>query len=81
MIRCTPRYTVSYRGVFHKAGESFEIDGADREEMARHGNIEGTGEVRGDFEETAPPETPLEEPEGPKSSRKVGRPRKEVANG
>ncbi len=35
----TPKYTVSYKGVFHPCDIPFEIDGKDREEMKKHGKI------------------------------------------
>lgn len=36
----TPNYTVSYKGVYHRAGKPFEIDPKDREEMSKHGVVE-----------------------------------------
>lgn len=60
----TPNYTVSYKGVFHKAGKSFPIDPADADEMAQHGTVEVP---------TKPVQAPQETPD--KLARK-GRPRK-----
>lgn len=39
-MQFTPKYTVSYNGVFHKAKEPFEIDDNDAEMMAAHGELE-----------------------------------------
>ncbi len=39
-MKFTPDYTVSYKGVFHRAGETFEIDGKDAAEMQKHGKVE-----------------------------------------
>lgn len=76
MIRVTPRYTVSYKGVFYKAGAVFIADGDDREELARHGHVEDMEEAP-----TAPQEDGLLEdsPPGPLPAKKPGRPRKQEA--
>lgn len=39
-MKFTPKYTVSYHGVFHRAGVPFEIDAKDETEMRRHGTVE-----------------------------------------
>lgn len=39
-MKFTPAYGVIYHGEFHRAGQSFEIDPADAEEMNEHGNLE-----------------------------------------
>ncbi len=39
-MKCTPKHTVSYRGCFYAAGQSFEIDPADAEEMQKYGTVE-----------------------------------------
>lgn len=36
-MRFTPRYMVSYKGSFYTAGNPFDIDSADAEEMSKHG--------------------------------------------
>lgn len=41
MMKCIPRYTVSYRGRWHDAGRAFDIDPADAEEMKKHGEVTG----------------------------------------
>lgn len=80
MIRCTPWYTLSYKGVFYKAGEAFTATGADREELSRHGSIEdlaepeeeqGAMEVLAEEEQVTMEEAPPE--------KKPGRPRKQEA--
>lgn len=38
-MRFKPIYTVSYNGVWHNAGEVFEISPADADEMSQHGVI------------------------------------------
>ena len=71
MIRVTPRYTVSYKGVFYKAGSAFTAGGEDREELARHGHIE-------DLED--PPAAPQADiPPEPTPPKKPGRPRRQEA--
>lgn len=69
-MRFTPKYTVSYKGVFHKAGVPFDIDGADVGEMTRHGFVEAP--VKPD----APVEVGEASKEEEKPVRKGGRPRK-----
>ncbi len=39
-MKFTPNYTVSYKGVFHRAGETFEIDDKDAAEMQKYGKVE-----------------------------------------
>lgn len=39
MVRFVPYYTVTYRGEYHKGGQSFEIEDDDVEEMQQHGTI------------------------------------------
>lgn len=75
MIVCTPWYTVSYKGVFYKAGEAFKADGADREELSRHCGIEEAFEP---VEEAAMEEPSSVEETAP--ARKPGRPRKQEAH-
>ena len=65
-MKFTPKYTVSYNGVFHKAGVSFDIDPKDRTEMERHGKVV-------EDKPTTLTETPATED---KPARKGGRPRK-----
>jgi hypothetical protein len=36
-MKIVPYYRVSYHGVYHAAGESFEIDSADKDDMSVHG--------------------------------------------
>ena len=40
-MKCIPRYTVSYRGIWHEAGRAFEIDAEDADELKKHGEIVG----------------------------------------
>lgn len=80
-MKFTPGYNVIYKGTFYEAGETFEIDEADAEEMRQHGEVE---------EGSAPPHAPEKDPEkdpenpgnqeeepGEKPTRR-GRPRREV---
>ena len=64
----TPKYTVSYHGMFHRAGTPFEIEPGDVEEMSRHGTVEVQNEpyAENDQETTADELT----------AKKPGRPRK-----
>lgn len=39
MMKCIPKYTVSYRGRWHDAGRAFDIDAADANEMKKHGEV------------------------------------------
>lgn len=39
MVKFTPSYTVSYKGVFYRAGTPFEIDESDIDEMKQHGIV------------------------------------------
>lgn len=48
-MKFTPKHMVSYRGEFYSAGDTFEIDPADEEEMQQYGDIE-------------PPQEPADEP-------------------
>lgn len=41
-MKFTPNYTVSYHGEFHKAGEPFEIEEKDINEMSVHGVVAET---------------------------------------
>lgn len=43
-MRFTPNHTVSYHGKFYAAGEPFEIEPADVEEMQRYGIVENIPE-------------------------------------
>lgn len=38
-MKFIPKYTVSYKGMFHVSGIAFEIDDADRTEMEKHGRV------------------------------------------
>ena len=71
-MKFTPKYTVSYKGVFHPAGKEFDIDPKDRTEMERHGKVVE--------DKSAQPTTLTEKTETPavedKPTRKSGRPRK-----
>lgn len=40
-MRIIPKYRVSYKGVFYEAGEEFQIENKDAEEMKRHGAVLG----------------------------------------
>ncbi len=62
-MKFTPRYTVSYKGVFHKAGIPFEIDDADAGKLAVHGYLERTDPAK---------------PEQTEPVKKPGRPKKAV---
>lgn len=64
----TPKYTVSYHGVFRRAGTPFEIEPGDAEEMSKHGTVEAQYEPHTETD----PETALDEP----TAREPGRPRK-----
>lgn len=44
-MKCIPKYTVSYHGVFYKTGESFDIDAKDAVEMRKHGTIENSADT------------------------------------
>lgn len=65
-MKFTPKYTVSYHGVIHKANVAFEIDASDAEEMKEHGTVEekDSDAVRA--------EKPVEE----QQEKKTGRPKK-----
>lgn len=41
MMKCIPRYTISYRGRWHDAGRAFDIDEKDADEMKKHGEVVG----------------------------------------
>ena len=41
MMKCIPKYTVSYRGIWYDAGRAFDIDEKDAEEMKNHGEVVG----------------------------------------
>ena len=41
-MQFVPNYTVSYKGVFHRAGIPFEIAAEDCEEMSNHGTVQET---------------------------------------
>lgn len=41
MMKCIPKYTVSYHGIWHDAGRAFDIDEKDAEEMKNHGEVVG----------------------------------------
>ena len=43
-MQCIPKYWVSYKNQFHKAGEAFEIDPSDAGEMQHHGELIDTAE-------------------------------------
>ena len=71
---CIPKYNVSYKGEFYKAGERIKIDVADRKEMEKHGNIlEETASAKENVpvEETTVMFTP--------PAKRSGRPRKAVS--
>lgn len=57
-MRFVPKYTVSYRGKFYRAGIPFEIDDADASMMEPHGTV-----IR-------PPPEPVTEQSPPKRRRK-----------
>lgn len=40
-MKCIPKYTVSYRGIWYDAGRAFDIDEKDAEEMKKHGEVTG----------------------------------------
>lgn len=40
-MRCIPKYRVSYQGNFYEAGQVFDIDAKDEDEMKRHGTVLG----------------------------------------
>lgn len=63
-MKFTPKYTVSYKGVFHKAGIPFEIDEMDAGMLAMHGYLERS-------------EPALQETQEP--AKKPGRPKKAVS--
>ncbi len=44
-MRFTPVYNVMYHGEVHRAGQPFEIDPADAEEMGVHGVLEHVAPV------------------------------------
>lgn len=44
MIFLNPDYSVNYLGVWHSAGERFEISPADEDELSKHGKIIKTGD-------------------------------------
>lgn len=69
-MKFTPKYTVSYKRVFHKAGVPFEIDGKDAGEMARHGFVEVS------VKPNVPDEVGEASKEEDKPVKKGGRPRK-----
>lgn len=64
----TPKYTVSYHGMFHRAGTSFEIDPGDADEMSQHGTVEAPVEPDPGNVQELPGEAP--------PARKPGRPKK-----
>ncbi|MGM9684503.1 MAG: hypothetical protein ACI4EU_08385 [Butyrivibrio sp.] len=39
MMKFIPKYTVSYKGIWHNAGEKFDISPEDAEELRQHGEI------------------------------------------
>ena len=39
-MRFTPKHIVSYHGKFYAAGESFDVEPADAEEMQQYGIVE-----------------------------------------
>lgn len=45
MIYLIPDYSVNYHGVWHSAGEKFEILPADEAELSQHGKIIKTEEA------------------------------------
>lgn len=76
-MRFTPHYTVSYRGSFHKAGKTFNIDSADAEEMSKHGTVEKPVERPTSAEFKNSVELYRQDAEhAEKAVRRAGRPRK-----
>ena len=72
-MRFVPRYTVSYRGKFYRAGTEFEIDNEDADFMSEHGAV--IGEEPSEKKKTSQAVNASLEPEKP--VRKAGRPRKQ----
>lgn len=66
-LKFTPKHTVSYHGVIHKAGVPFYIDTEDAEAMGLHGEFDFTVEVQSEADAERPAE-----PE----KKKAGRPKK-----
>lgn len=81
-MRFTPNYRVSYKGCFFSAGQSFEIDPADREMMKQHGTIEYAFQKRKEPEAVEQMQVPeqqeiaTQEVEEQKKPKKGGRPKK-----
>jgi len=58
-VKFTPKYRVSYKGVFYPGGVPFDIDPADQREMARHGALK---------KDTPEPEPPAKKPGRPRKA-------------
>jgi len=69
-MRFVSNYTVSYRGQFYSAGQPFEIDERDAEEMKEHGTVEIV-------EKISEAEAIQEEGQEEQPQRRPGRPRKQ----
>lgn len=67
-MKFTPDYAVMYKGVRHTAGERFDIDPKDAEEMAQHGTVENHKPPAEHTEDAVDDEPTV---------RKPGRPKKE----
>lgn len=66
-MRFTPKYSVSYHGVIHKANVPFDIDEADAEELKKHGTVDAAERIV---------ESETEEHVEEKPVKKSGRPKK-----
>lgn len=76
-MKFTPKYTVSYKGTFHKAGIAFQVDSKDAEMMSAHGVVAALAKpVQA---RTEPTETVKASAPSPpdKPARRAGRPKKE----
>lgn len=73
-MKLIPNYTVSYKGVFHKAGVPFDIDPKDRAELERHGRVEEDTLSGTEIPEAIQPG--IETAAQNKAPKKGGRPRK-----
>lgn len=69
-MKFVPNYCVSYRGEFHRAGSSFEINQEDVQEMSKHGTVFSDAKP----EAAAKPEVEIKADE---PQKRPGRPKKE----
>lgn len=78
-MKFTPHCIVSYKGSFHKAGVSFDIDANDAKEMKKYGKVEETmrddsqNRSSGNNNANTAVQTASEDKQ---SKRQAGRPRK-----